>query len=339
MSNDQQPTMIPSSWQSTASKEMILKRALMLKNIRAFFDARAVIEVETPLLSHYSTTDPHLDSLRTSFREQVCYLNTSPEYAMKRLLVDHQQAIYQICKAFRDDELGPNHNPEFTMLEWYRPDYNMTQLMDELSELVETLFDDLDNNAPTVQPAFERLSYQQAFESTTGFDPHQTTSKECCQFALDNDVEVPQGLTAEDDVNDWLDWLLTQRVLPAFKKDGFTFLYDYPASQCALARIENNAEQVAVAKRFELFFGELELANGFFELTDADEQLRRFQQENQRRIQAGKEVAGIDENFIAALVHGLPDCSGVAVGLDRLLMTLSHTKGIDQVLSFSWDRA
>ncbi|NOQ88966.1 MAG: EF-P lysine aminoacylase GenX [Gammaproteobacteria bacterium] len=321
-----------SDWRAKASKKILLERALMLRNIRAFFDARAVIEVETPLLSHYSTTDPHLDSLRSSFREQTCYLNTSPEYAMKRLLADHQQAIYQICKAFRDDELGPNHNPEFTMLEWYRPGYSMSQLMDELAELVKTLFE-----GATIKPGFERLSYQQAFERTTGFDPHQTTSSECYQFAVNNNVEVPQGLTAADDVNDWLDWLLTQRVLPAFKKEGFTFLYDYPAAQCALAKIENNAGQVAVAKRFELFFGEVELANGFLELTDADEQLRRFQLENQRRKQAGKELADIDENFIAALSHGLPACSGVAVGLDRMLMVLSQSESIDQVLSFSWN--
>ncbi|MBE9561072.1 MAG: EF-P lysine aminoacylase GenX [Proteobacteria bacterium] len=326
--------MTKNSWQSTASKDVIIERALMLKNIRAFFDAHSVIEVETPLLSHYSTTDPHLNSLRSSFREQTCYLNASPEYAMKRLLAECQQAIYQICKAFRDDELGQYHNPEFTMLEWYRPGYDLLQLMEELAALIETLC-----RNTTIEPGFEYLSYQQAFEKVTGFNPHQITSSECYQFAVSNNIEIPQGLTAIDEVDDWLDWLLTQRVLPAFKKDGFTFLYDYPASQCALARIESNAEQVAVAKRFELFFGELELANGFFELTDADEQLRRFQQENQRRIQAGKEVAGIDENFIAALVHGLPDCSGVAVGLDRLLMTLSRTKAIDQVLSFSWDRA
>ncbi|GMR00962.1 MAG: elongation factor P--(R)-beta-lysine ligase [Gammaproteobacteria bacterium] len=306
----------------------------MLKNIRAFFDSRSVIEVETPLLSHYSTTDPHLDSLCSSFREQACYLNTSPEYAMKRLLADNQQAIYQICKAFRDDESGPNHNPEFTMLEWYRPGYDMLQLMDELAELIETLF-----KRSSIKPGFEYLSYQQAFEKVAGFDPHQTTSNECYQFTVNNNVEIPQGLTVDDDVNDWLDWLLTQRVLPAFNKDGFTFLYDYPASQCALAKIVDNAEQVAVAKRFELFFGEVELANGFFELTDADEQLRRFQQENMRREQSGNAVACIDENFIAALEHGLPDCSGVAVGLDRLLMVLSHTENIDQVLAFSWDRA
>jgi elongation factor P--(R)-beta-lysine ligase len=321
-------------WQPTACKEILLERALMLKNTRAFFDAKGVIEVETPLLSHYATTDPHLDSLRSRFREQDCYLNTSPEYAMKRLLADNPQAIYQICKAFRDDELGPDHNPEFTLLEWYQPGYDMQQLMDELAELIEMLFD-----SSTIEPRFERLSYQQAFEKVTGFDPHQTTSGECYQYALSNNVEMPQGLTVTDDVNDWLDWLLTQRVLPAFKKEGFTFLYDYPASQCALAKIANNAEQVAVAKRFELFFGEIELANGFFELTDADEQLQRFQQENKIRLQNGHEPARIDENFIAALKFGLPECAGVAIGLDRLLMVKTACSQIDQVLAFSWDNS
>ncbi len=306
----------------------------MLKNIRAFFDARNVIEVETPLLSHYATTDPHLDSLSSRFREQACYLNTSPEYAMKRLLANNPQAIYQICKAFRDDELGSHHNPEFTLLEWYRPGYDMLQLMDELAELIETVFKD-----SKIDPVFTRLSYQQAFENVTGFNPHRVTSDECYQFAVNNSVDIPQGLTVADHVDDWLDWLLTQRVLPAFKKDGFTFLYDYPASQCALAKIENNVEQLAVAKRFELFFAEVELANGFFELTDADEQRLRFQQENQRRQYAGKGSVGIDENFIAALTHGLPECAGVAVGLDRLLMVFSSSESIDKVLSFSWQQA
>lgn len=322
------------SWQSSASNETLLERALMLKNIRAFFETRAVLEVETPLLSHHATTDPHLDSLSSRFREQVCYLNTSPEYAMKRLLADNPQAIYQICKAFRDDELGSHHNPEFTLLEWYRPGYDMTQLMAELAELVVSVF-----NESAIKPGFEYLSYQQAFEKVCGINPYQTTASQCYQFAVADAVEIPQGLTVADDVDDWLDWLLTQRVLPAFKKDGFTFLYDYPASQCALAKIENNVEHVPVAKRFELFFGEIELANGFFELTDAEEQLHRFQQENECRQLAGKETVVIDENFIAALVHGLPECSGVAVGLDRLLMVLCSAKSIDQVLSFSWPQA
>jgi len=322
------------SWRSKASKETLRQRALMLKNIRAFFDARNVMEVETPLLSRYSTTDLHLDSLCTRFRQQEYYLNTSPEYAMKRLLAQWRQPIYQICKAFRDDELGANHNPEFTMLEWYQPGYDMWQLMEEVAELVESLFEH-----SGIAPEFNYLSYRQAFERIAGFDPHVATSGECLQFAVENQVEVPQGLTANDDINEWLDWLLTQSVLPAFKRDSFTFLYDYPAAQCALAKIEASPGQTAVAKRFELFFGEVELANGFFELTDAGEQSSRFQQENLRRIEAGKKAGPIDENLIAALEYGLPGCSGVALGLDRLLMVSTGITSIERVLSFSWGRA
>ena len=305
-----------------------------MKNIRAFFDARDVVEVETPLISHYSTTDPHLDSLRTRFREQDCYLNTSPEYAMKRLLAQWQLPIFQICKAFRDDELGPDHNPEFTMLEWYRPGYDMAQLMVEVAELVRALL-----GQSEIDLVFEYLSYQQAFENVTGFDPHQVTAEQCYQYSIDSHVEIPQGLTAADDVNDWLDWLLTQLVLPAFKSDGFTFLYDYPAAQCALAKLDTGPGRASVAKRFELFFGEVELANGFYELTDADEQLNRFQRENQEREYAGKEVSCIDKNFIEALNSGLPECSGVAIGLDRFLMLSTGAASIEQVLSFAWERS
>lgn len=336
--------MAESRWSSSASHEVLLQRALMLKNIRAFFDARGVLEVETPLLSHFATTDPHLDSLVTRFRDQPLYLNTSPEYAMKRLLATLRQPIYQVCKAFRDDELGPNHNPEFSLLEWYRPGFDMRQLMAELSALVTELLakkyvpEQRSDTFSTVQaaPEFERQSYQQAFLQFTGIDPHQASSADCERYARQQGVEIPQGLTAEDTVDDWLDWLLTQCVLPAFDKRGFTFLYDYPATQCALARVETNEQQQIVARRFELFYGEVELANGFYELTDADEQLQRFRQENSRRRAANKAEVAIDERLIAALAHGLPVCSGVAVGLDRLLMVIIGLEQIGGSLAFPW---
>ncbi len=328
-----------SHWQTKASNTLLIERALMLKNIRAFFDGRSVMEVETPLMSHYATTDPHLDSLQSRFREQACYLNTSPEYAMKRLLVSLQKPIYQICKAFRDDELGSHHNPEFTLLEWYRPGYDMVQLMAEMSELIGYLCDS-SQYFSMKKPDFTFISYQQAFEKTTGINPHDTSSKECYQVAMTNKIEIPQGLgVAAGELNDWLDWLLTQWVLPRFSKHGFTFLYDYPAAQCALAKVENNQQQLLVARRFELFFGEMELANGFDELTDAQEQSQRFQAENQRRKLSGKNASSIDKNFIDALTHGLPECSGVALGVDRLLMALTNSTKIEQVLSFSWDNA
>ncbi len=336
--------MSDNNWRSQASNEALLERALMLKNIRAFFDDKNIIEVETPILSLAATTDPHLDSLQSQFRDDNCYLNTSPEYAMKRLLASWGKPIYQICKAFRDDELGANHNPEFTLLEWYRPGYDMRQLMDELADLVGVLCRSSDYAATGVAdvktPAFNYLSYHQAFERFVGINPHRATTTECYQAALSNNIEVPQGLgTGDDELTDWMDWLLTQLVLPGFATDSFTFLYDYPACQCALAKVVLNEEQVAVARRFELFFGELELANGFHELTDADEQLRRFKSENKTRQRLGKDCADIDSNFIAALNHGLPECSGVAMGLDRFLMVLTRQVSIKRVLSFSWGNA
>ena len=188
--------MAKNSWQPTASHEVLLERALMLKNIRAFFETRGIIEVETPLLSQYSTTDPHLDSLRSRFRDQSCYLNTSPEYAMKRLLADWKKPIYQVCKAFRDDELA--------------------DLVTNLCQLSKCYAMD--------KVQFESLSYQQVFEDVVGINPHQTTAAECYQFAQSNNVEIPQGLGADDELNNWLDWLLTQLVLPAFNKNAFTFL-------------------------------------------------------------------------------------------------------------------
>ena len=328
------------NWRTQADSKVLLERALMLKNIRAFFDEKNVFEVETPLLSHSSTTDPHLDSLQSKFRNDLCFLNTSPEYAMKRLLASWRKPIFQICKAFRDDELGVNHNPEFTLLEWYRPGYDMEQLMAELADLVSILCSAWGRGGVSKKPDFEMISYQQAFEDYVGINPHRATIPECHQAALVHNIEIPQGMGAGDDnLNDWMDWLLTQLVLPQFQENSFTFLYDYPAAQCSLAKIATNDQQFLVAKRFELFFGEIELANGFHELTDAEEQLQRFKIENQVRRRDGKKRGVIDTRFIAALDYGLPECSGVAMGLDRLLMVLTETKHIERVISFSWQNA
>ncbi|MCW8924171.1 MAG: EF-P lysine aminoacylase EpmA [Gammaproteobacteria bacterium] len=317
------------NWQPSASLKTIKRRARMLKSIRAFFDDRDVLEVETPLLASTGNTEPHIESLQTLFREQPCYLNTSPEFAMKRLLAAYGEPVYQICKAFRDEELGPMHNPEFTMLEWYRPGFDMYQLMDEVEALVLAL---VDGN----QEVFARISYAQLFEEYAGLDPHHATAEDCRQCALKYGIEQPVGL--DDEKDQWLDWLLTQLVLPALPADRFAFVYDYPASQCALARLRMNAQGVQVASRFELLYGEIELANGFHELMDAGEQRQRFEAENKSRLSGNKPAIKIDEHLLSALEHGLPDCSGVALGLDRLLMVLMGDFLIDEVLSFSWSR-
>lgn len=299
----------------------------MLKDIRAFFNARDVLEVETPLMSVFFTTDPHLQSFSTQYQNKPYYLNTSPEYAMKRLLAQFQQPIFQICKSFRVDEFGPNHNPEFTLLEWYRPGFTLTQLMDELEQLLNDL---------SPQPVdVQRESYQALFERHAGFNPHFANAEQCRQCAMDYQVAIPVGL--ENDVDEWLDWLLTQIVLPALPKDQFTFVYDYPKSQCALAKLRKDQHDVTIAARFELFFGEIELANGFDELNDAAEQRQRFQDEINQRKRQGLLVPEIDVQLLAAIENGLPDCCGVAVGLDRLLMLLSDKKKLSDVISYPWE--
>lgn len=318
------------NWQPVASREVIKQRARLLKRIRAFFDARDILEVETPIVSSAGSTDLHIDSLQTMFRGESHYLNTSPEYAMKRLLADYGEPIYQVCKVFRDDELGPNHNPEFSMLEWYRPGFDMHALMDEMQDLLACVL-------PQKLPAVGRYSYRQVFEKYAGIDPHKASADDCRQCAIQHGIEQPVGL--EDDKDEWLDWLLTQRVVPSFDTDGFTFIYDYPKSQCALARLAEDEQGVQVASRFELFSGEVELANGFHELLSGAEQQQRFERENQRRFEAGKSMVKIDEYLLEALNHGLPDCSGVAMGLDRLLMIMCEKLSIDEVLAFPFSSA
>jgi elongation factor P--(R)-beta-lysine ligase len=320
------------SWRPAASREVLQLRARMLRDIRAFFDQRGVLEVETPLLSSSSTTDPNINSFCTRYQHQSLYLNTSPEYCMKRLLAAHGDAIYQVCKSFRVDELGPNHNPEFTMLEWYRPGFDMFELMDELGDLVHMLAGNFELNSDSVQ----KISYAEAFRRAAGINPHATSADECRSCARKYGIGQPVGL--EDDIDEWLDWLLTQLVMPTFQADGFTCIYDYPESQAALAKLYKNQQGFNIAARFELFYGEIELANGYNELLDADEQRQRFEHENLLRIGAGLQPSIIDEQLLNALEHGLPASSGVALGLDRLLMLITGVDKLEQIFAFPFSR-
>ncbi|MCW8855655.1 MAG: EF-P lysine aminoacylase EpmA [Gammaproteobacteria bacterium] len=317
------------NWQPTASVEVLKARARMLQNIRAFFAEQQVLEVETPVLSTSSITDPHLQSFQTRYLNKDYYLQTSPEFFMKRLLASGSGDIYQICKVFRDDEQGRNHNPEFTMLEWYRIGLDHHQLMDEVEQLFQKLIDQL--NIKLICQPVKRVSYQQVFIDVLGIDPLEADAKALKQITLKYNIEIPVGM---DELNKdmWLDWLMTQAIAPAFDKNSFTFLYDYPASQAALAKL--NVLDPRTSHRFEVFFGELELANGFNELTDAVEQRERFESENKKRQELGMEQVSIDGHLLAALEQGMPECSGVAIGLDRLLMVLLGVDRIENVLSF-----
>ncbi len=317
-------------WQSVAELESMKKRARMLQSIRAFFAQHDVLEVDTPSISISAVTDLHIESFATEMQGQNYYLQTSPEYPMKRLLASGYPSIYQICKVYRREEQGIFHNPEFTMLEWYRLGFDYKQLMQEVSALLENLSAECGLKIKS-----EQISYQQAFMQTVNIDPLSTSVESCRQCCKQQQIEIPQGMS-DDKVDEWLDWILTQAVAPTFNKEGFTLLYDYPASQCALASISKDG---SVAERFEVFYGELELANGFNELTDASEQQKRFEDDNKNRQLAGLETMPIDESFLAALEAGLPECAGVAIGLDRLLMVLTGKAEISEVLAFPFDRA
>lgn len=305
----------------------------MLHDLRAFFAARGVLEVETPVLSRAAITDPQLHSFASRFQHNDLYLHTSPEFFMKRLLAAQRQDIYQICKVFRDEEQGRYHNPEFTLLEWYRIGFDDQRLMDEIEQLVQQLFAELAPQQTLKAPC--RISYRQAFIDTLGLDPLDTNVAQLRQCTLDHQLEIPQGMD-EQHPDMWLDWLLARRVIPAFSPGALTFLYHYPASQAALARLD--AADPRVAHRFEVFFGELELANGFYELADADQQTARFDAENRAREHGGQTPMPVDEHLLAALRNGFPDCAGVALGLDRLLMCLSGKTRLAEVLSFDFDR-
>ncbi len=311
-------------WQPSASLQNLHIRARLLQGIRAFFAERNVLEVETPVLSPFAITDPQLESFSSSFHNSDYYLHTSPEFYMKRLLAAGSGDIYQIARVFRVDEQGRYHNPEFTLLEWYRLGYDHHQLMDEIECLLRELMAD-----PGL--SVKRISYQQAFLDRLNIDPLVATAEELKACSLLHHIEIPRGMD-ESDRDMWLDWLMVSALAPTFDRESFSFIYDYPVSQAALARL--NPEDPRVAHRFELYYGELELANGFYELTDAEEQARRFAAENVQRELQGKKVMPVDTGLLAALEHGLPDCAGVALGIDRLLMLLCNAGHIEGVISF-----
>lgn len=324
---------LKTNWQPSASVAVLNFRARMLQSVRAFFALQHVLEVETPVLSSAAITDPNLSSFSTRFQNNQFYLHTSPEFFMKRLLAAGSGDIYQVCKVFRDDEQGSHHNPEFSMLEWYRLAMNHHDLMNEVEKFISFLCQQLNVEISTTE--IKRLSYQQAFKNTLGIDPLTSSAKDLKALAIKKNIDIPVGMN-ENDRDEWLDWLMTQVVAPTFNQYGFVFVFDYPASQAALAMISQQDDRIA--HRFELFYGELELANGFYELTDSEEQSNRFKYENDLRQQKGIEVMPLDTLFLNALESGLPESSGVAIGLDRLLMIFLGEKNISNVLSFDFDR-
>lgn len=322
-------------WQPVADLKRLRQRAQLLTAIRLFFAERDVLEVETPLLCRATGTDPNLDFFSSQFNNpphnKNLFLQTSPEFAMKRLLVAGSGSIYQICKAFRNSEVGRFHNPEFTILEWYRVGFDLQQLMNETSELLLALLSD---HMP--QLSVMQLSYQQLFIEYTGLDPL------CFSRPAYRQLAKQQGYPEADTLCDndhalWLDFLFSHCVQHNMPQDAICLIHDYPAIQSSLARLHH--DDVRLSERFEVFINGIELGNGFFELSDAEEQNARFEREIAYRLKHDLARVEKDQLFLAALQNGLPDCSGIAIGLDRLLMIATGCDSIEQVIAFPFANA
>jgi lysyl-tRNA synthetase class 2 len=323
------------SWTPSASRDAMRLRAALNREVREFFHARDVLEVETPVLSQAGNTEPNIASFwlessgRTNGAPRTRWLRTSPEYPLKRLLSAGIGDCYELGRVFRDGEAGGRHNPEFTMLEWYRVGWDLHQLIEETAVLVQAALSLVRRSTD-----LRVVRYRDLYRDALGIDPF-TADDTTLHAALGDVLIDPEGLGRDD----WLDLLMTHRLQPAFKPDEMLVLVDYPASQCALARIANDADGFPVAQRFELYLGPLELANGYHELLDATEQRRRFDKDIRVRQARGVVVPPVDAQLLAGLSSGLPACAGVALGMDRLLMAMLQTERIADVLAFDFPRA
>lgn len=311
-------------WRPTAPLHHLQQRAQILQTIRAFFAERNVLEVETPLLGQTSASDPFINSLSLILPggKNPSYLQTSPEFPMKRLLAAGSGCIYQICKAFRAEEQGRLHGCEFTMLEWYRVGFDHHQLMDEMDALLSLVL--------RTQPA-ERCTYAELFNTYLDIDPHLATVKQLEECARKHGLTTLQN-PDPNDANFWRHLLMSHFIEPHIGQSQPTFVMDFPASQAALARVRNGTPPTA--ERFEVYFKGVELANGYHELGDPLEQERRFDADNQRRRELGLPEMPLDTPLLAALNHGFPDCAGVALGIDRLMMLALGAESIAEVMSF-----
>ncbi|KTD71296.1 elongation factor P--(R)-beta-lysine ligase [Legionella tucsonensis] len=312
-------------WYPSAPIEFLRQRAELLAKIRLFFTERGYLEVETPIMARYGTTDVYLSNIKAIFRGETYCLQTSPEYHMKRLLAAGSGSIFQIARVFRDDELGRWHNPEFTLLEWYQLGIDHHALMEEMDLFLQRVM----QSKPLI-----KKTYQQAFLEACGIDPLSATAAQfrhiLAHYDLDN-VLPPQ----EEDRDQYLFLLMSHVVEPFLGKESAPVaVYNFPASQAALAKVSNG-----VAERFEVYYQGVELANGFHELTDAASQAKRFAQDQKIRSEKGFPFMEADHYLLQALEHGLPSCSGVALGIDRLLALALKQPEIAKVVSFDFSRA
>ncbi len=321
------------TWPPGASREVLEARAAMLSRARDWFAGQGVLEVQTPVLSRAMASDPNIESLHTMVAGHGRhYLQTSPEYPMKRLLAAGVGDCYQFCPVFRDGEAGSQHNPEFTMLEWYRLGFDSKRLQQDVDGLLRHCLGALRALAP-----LQRITYREAIRHETGLDCATASSAQCLAALREHNIPV-------DSARDWsaaelLDLVIGAVVGPTLGRAGPLFLCDYPASQAALARIRDDGDGWPVAERFELYLDGIELANGFHELANPVEQRQRFSHDLSTRQAASKPLGPMDERLLAALEHGLPDCAGVALGFDRLVMVALGLDDIDEAMAFSINRA
>ena len=304
-------------------------RANLLSALRVFFAERSVLEVDPPLLAKTSVTDVHIESIKAQMGNTSSYLQTSPEFFMKRMLASGLGDIYALTKAFRDSEQGSRHNPEFTLLEWYRVGWDEFQLIEEIETLISDVYAEFNHSLVSV----ERLSYADCFVRELQLDPH-TAPLESLQTAAEN---LGYSNWSNETRSNCLDLLFTQIVEPKLPK-GLVSIYNYPACQAALSQTHKDEEGRLVSRRFEVFLGNIELANGYFELRDAQQQHDRFALDIALREKNKKPTMALDINLDQAMRAGLPSCSGVALGVDRLLMQLCEMRTIDEVLAFPWNR-
>jgi lysyl-tRNA synthetase class 2 len=315
----------------------------VLAAVRRFFAERGVLEVETPVLCAAGAVDRHLDPIAAEWHPagpgagaERLWLVTSPEHSMKRLLAAGSGPIYQVTRAFRDGERGRLHNPEFTILEWYRPGFDHHALMEEVEALIAGVLRGRPAFAGRSLEPFARITYREAFLDVLGIDPHRVAAADLSRLAGLEGVPPPPGFRA-DDRDAWLDLLLVARVEATLGVERPAFLLDYPASQAALARVRPG--DPPVAERFELYADGIELANGYHELLDPAEQERRFVEANAARRALGKPELPLDRRLLDALAAGVPPCAGVAVGLDRVVMLAAGARSIDDVMAFPVERA
>lgn len=322
------------NWQPTMDWETAKERAALIAKIRSFFHDREVIEVETPIISQNTVTDVHMDVFTTLYEQgnlelqnKPLYLQTSPEYGMKRLLAAGYQSIYQIAKAFRNEPHGRYHNPEFTMLEWYRLDFDHHLLMDEVTELLKVVL-------PITE--VEKVTYQNVFQRVISVDPLEANLEELKLCLKKHDIEG-DWINSEVNKDILLQVAFSEIIEPVIGRDCPVFVYDFPASQASLAKISDKDSRVA--SRFECYYKGVELANGFDELSSASEQLQRFQEDNEHRKSLNRQARVVDRRFIAALENGLPQCAGVALGIDRLVMLALDMNDIKSSITFNIESA